>query len=179
VAYAYSPALRGRTYNCTLCRNAFAVGTEHSTAALTGLESPAIATLVPPSLPIVVARPKRFRGATSTRQNPLAIVPRPERSSGTAALFGLIACFLIGFSMIATGIGYLLWPVSATDQIPSAPTTALPTELPTDVEKPKNLNEILKEPPPVGTGKQFSNPPIQGPFPGEPLVPLIKKGPRK
>ena len=174
--YAYSPAIRGRRYNCTQCQQFFTVASEFiATLGLLGSESHAIASLMPPPLPVPVTPVSTGPSSDSARKPRQSIAPRPERSSGVVALFGLIASFLVGFSIIATGIGYLLWPSSASDNIPSTPTTAIPTELPADVEKPKNLNEILKEPPPGGVPKQkpnpFPNPGFNGPLPVDPLVP--------
>lgn len=120
--------------------------------------------------------------STQSRQE---IPVQLDRSSGAAALFGLIAAFLVGFSTVGSGIAYLLWPRAAAQNVPQISTTAIPEELPSDIERPKNLNEILKEPPPGGAGRQNPdlNPGFNRPLPGEPLVPPPlppgKLGPRQ
>lgn len=132
-SYAYSPAIRGRAYHCTHCRVSFTVSS---------------GSQAPPPLPGAIARP-----ASISRSRP-SLAPDPERTSGAVARFGLIAIFLFGVSIIATGIGYLLWPSSPTAQVPQTSNLEAPRELPSDVERPKSLNEILNDRPPGGVGKQ-------------------------
>lgn len=155
--YAYSSAIRGRSYSCTHCEKSFAVGNELvATAGLQNSGFPPLATLIPPPLPAARIRPAKMPRLRTS------IDSKPKYSSGGLALFSLIGIFMFGFSIVATGIGYTMWPSAPPAPIPATTTMELPQSLPADVERPKNLNEILKDPPPGGAGKQrpgqFPNP---------------------
>jgi hypothetical protein len=65
-------------------------------------------------------------------------------------LLGLAVLFFGGFLVVAGGVGYLLWPTQQPATSPSNQTAAPPEQPETEVEKPKNLNDLLRENPQKG-----------------------------
>lgn len=179
-AFAFSPALSGKTVRCKQCSNTFAVDAAPTDAPPPATSSaPRQQPLVPPPLPpkakVVASRRPTRRDDFEEDERPR---PRrrpaaaPERSSGAGALIGLIALFVVGFLILAVGIGYLLWPRSpATQTVAQGPAPA--SDPMTPIEAPRGLDQILKDRPNVPV--QPIAPPNLPPeaLPGFPELPVI------
>ena len=107
----------------------------------------------------------RTRTTSKTTTSPL----RPE-SGGVSAVFGVLAVYLFGFVVIALGLVYLFLPTSPDAVGPPVPAAAPPPDLPSDVERPKNLQDVLNEQQkdgvPVKGGLPKFVPPRGNPLPG-------------
>ena len=154
-AYAYSPALLGRTYQCRQCLALFGVtepppGELAAATGAGGAKAP-----VPPPLP---PRPTSSRRDEFARDDAPAEPGEPEgedpqgrrtstdRPTGVAALIGLLAAFIVGFFVFLGGVIYMLWPSSTpTNAMTEGPPPAEPAPL--VVEPPTRLADILKEAP--------------------------------
>ncbi|HKB01754.1 MAG TPA: hypothetical protein VKD90_06020 [Gemmataceae bacterium] len=106
--------------------------------------------------------------------------PAPERESSPLLLIGLIAAFVIGFLIIAAGIGYLLWPSStpASSQAPVGPVVA--SDPMTAADPPKALDEIIKDAPNRKEVEAGPRPPDRPNFdaPKFDAAPRAKRGPK-
>lgn len=169
--HAYSAALLGRTVRCRHCRHEFAVTAPPGEAALVPVEA-AVASgpPTPPPLPTRSSRrpeprPERPRRSGDEDDRPARVAAPPRRSSGVAALLGLLGLFLVGSVVLALGIGYLLWPRPDQGPKPDVQTAAPPVEAPTAIEQPKGLDDLLKDAPKKGGG----NPAV-----GQPAVPRVE-----
>jgi hypothetical protein len=178
---AWSAAIPGRSVRCHLCGHAFTLTTPPNGVPLRepALATTASATIEPPPLPRTrtppplpsrngVGRPARAAALDEvdepaplrqTHRRPAAA----RRSSGIAALIGLIAVFFCAFVVIAGGIGYLVWPKSSASTAPASQSAAPPIERPTDYERPKDLNELLGNGGNIGEPKSSRTPPAWTP----------------
>jgi len=168
-AFAYSPALLGKSVRCRQCQHTFVVSGPSDEAAASATAS-AGQVLVPPPLPtrgrgaqtnprprddeFIDERPRsrtrddgpRVRREPERSRRPRAASPE-GRSSGAGTLVALIAVCGLGLVVLAGGIGYLLWPSSATTTAPAGDVPAAPVAAPVVVDTPKTLDEILKDAP--------------------------------
>jgi hypothetical protein len=185
--FAYSPALLGKTVRCKQCQHAFAVVVPPAADATPATSvAPRQQPLIPPPLP---PRAKTLEPARTSRRDELVDderprarrwpVEAPERTSGAGALIGLIAVFVVGFLILAVGIGYLLWPSSpATQATVQGPAPASNPMAP--IDPPRGLDEIMKNrpaPPDRPGVPAFPNfpdaPPGFAVRPGQPAMPPL------
>jgi hypothetical protein len=67
-----------------------------------------------------------------------------ERPATIAPVAGLIGVLLFGGFVLASGIGYLVWPGSSRTTAPAIPAAAPPAETPVEIDQPKSLKEVLE-----------------------------------
>jgi hypothetical protein len=162
--FAYSPALLGRSYRCQHCEHPFTVSAppveELPVARFADLEV-GVRALNPPPLP-----PRR--PAHDGNERPRRRVVHRDRPSGTATLIGLLAAFLVGFLILAAGVGYVLWPGASRSTAPSTQGPARPSvvDTPTAGDRPKPLDEVMRQAP-----QRESGPAMPVPLPAGELRP--------
>lgn len=168
-AYAYSPALLGRSYLCRACGHRFTV--EAPAQVATAGTASAGRTLVPPPLP---ARGRWPPPAGAVDPEPEVHEPRPgppidpDRPRTGLALFGLGVTFLVGCLVLCTGVGYIVWPGIARSTAPTGPGPSPPAEVPVVSDKPRPLSDVLREAPKRDRADEPAAPPFprfDPPFP--------------
>jgi hypothetical protein len=111
------------------------------------------AALTPPPLPArggndeTSLRREESHREHSARSERDSVPPKRGRTSNLPALLGLIVVCFMGFGVIATGIGYLLWPETPLTVTQPIPAAAPPEDPQQSIEKPKSLNDVLNENP--------------------------------
>lgn len=138
--------------------------------------------LIPPPLPVRASRSRQetmvdageAAGAETRGRNldgepgaenaVVALAPNDpkERPPAAGPVIGMIGVLLFSGLVMASGIGYLIWPGSSRQTAPAIPVAAPPIETPVDVEQPKSLREVLEG----GGGELPKGPPK--PKPGAP-----------
>ncbi len=171
-AFAYSPALLGKTVRCRDCRHEFPV-TEAPSSTVK------VSASVPPPLPSrgEARRPeppptrserdwprRRDMDDDSPRRRPMR--EEPERS-GTGTMIGLIAAGVLAFLVVASGLAWYLWPKANTSPASNQQSAEVPiTPLVVDTPGP-NLDEILRQAPrnegPKGVQPRRPEPPRRDP----------------
>ena len=174
-AFAYSPALLGKTVQCRQCAHRFEVtGPPADEPATIPAEPPDAAprSLTPPPLParVVKDRPAppvtRWAGSRvepdpePDPERPRRRAVRRERAGSTGALVGLAAVCLLGFVVLLSGVTYLLWPGAAKPATAAAQGAAPAVEVPVAAEPAKRFEDIVREAP-----RRDGDP---GPQPGPP-----------
>lgn len=184
VELAYSPALLGRMVRCHHCNHEFPIAhlvdeKPEQAVIANGIEAALSLPrqFTPPPLPKRNSDWNRDELNRYPRRRPITGWDEQQRESedshssnernspdsGAPAVVALVATLAFGVLVIATGIGYLAWPGSSRKTEPAIPVVAPPSETPLDVERPKNLNEVLggggKEVPPANPGFNPPGPP--------------------
>jgi hypothetical protein len=166
-AFAYSPALLGKTVKCRQCQHMFVVDSPPADAP--PAEAPT--TAVPPPLPARVMADRDVQRRTKQREAddrrrgdepprsrrrdepdddpPVArrrVPAAAPKSSGAGVLIGLIAVCLLGVVGIGAGIAWAVWPRSSKDTTPTQ-SAAIPSTPPVVTEPPKTLDDLINNAP--------------------------------
>jgi len=175
-AFAYSPALLGRTVRCRQCQHTFKISAPPPERPAAGAadsqpaEPPAAAApppvrpVPPPLPPTVLPDPPRRSLPRSRRDDdfdddrprsrdrdgddfPQSRRSRaPKSQVGSGVLFVVVAAFVFLFLVLAVGVGYLLWPTSPPTNA-TAQSSAAANDRGAAIEPPKNLEQVMKNEP--------------------------------